>query len=180
MFRYFTFSDKDRREINFCRGAQNRIGFALLLGGVRLLGRFPYDLELLPKDLLAHICGQLEVDVPLFLNYPQRRPTRQEHIDRIRQYLGLRPFIESDRDGIKAFVDGQVRAGERLHELLPRTEQRLRQQHLVLPGLTVLEKLIAAARAEAEEKLFQEIASRVGQEVKERILSLLRKSPDPA
>lgn len=178
LFRYFTFSDKDREEINLCRGAQNRIGFALLLGGVRLLGRFPYDFELLPKDLLAHICGQLEVDVPLFLNYPQRRPTRQEHIDRIRQYLGLRPFIESDRDGVKAFVDGQVRDGERLHELLPRTEQKLRHQHLVLPGLTVLEKLIATARAEAEEKLFQEIASRVGQEVKERILSLLRKPPD--
>jgi hypothetical protein len=107
-FRYFTFSDKDHEEIALCRGAQNRIGFALLLGGVRLLGRFPYDFELLPKDLLAHICGQLEVDAPLFLNYPQRRPTRQEHIERIRQYLGLRPFIESDRDGVKAFVDEQV------------------------------------------------------------------------
>jgi hypothetical protein len=69
-FRYFTFSDKDHEEIALCRGAQNRIGFALLLGGVRLLGRFPYDFELLPKDLLAHICGQLEVDAPLFLNYP--------------------------------------------------------------------------------------------------------------
>src|SRR5262249_21518553 len=178
LFRYFTFSDKDREEIAFCRGAQNRIGFAILLGGVRLLGRFPYDFELLPKDLLAHICAQLEVDVPLFLNYPQRRPTRQEHIDRIRQYLGLRPFTESDRDGVKAFVDEQVRAGSRLHELLPQTEKMLRQRHLVLPGLTVLEKLIATARAEAEERLFQQIAARVGEEVKERILSLLQKPPD--
>ena len=38
LFRYFTFSDKDREEITFCRGAQNRIGFAILLGGVRYLG----------------------------------------------------------------------------------------------------------------------------------------------
>src|SRR5262249_13755028 len=83
LFRYFTFSDKDREEVTFCRGAQNRIGFALLLGGVRLLGRFPYDFELLPRDLLVHICEQLEVEVPLFLNYPQRRSTRQEHIERI-------------------------------------------------------------------------------------------------
>jgi hypothetical protein len=178
LFRYFTFSDKDREEIAFCRGAQNRIGFALLLGGVRLLGRFPYDFELLPKDLLAHTCGQLEMDVPLFLNYPLRRSTRQEHIHRIRQYLGLRPFTESDRDGVNAFVDEQVRAGLRLHELLPRTEQALRQQHIVLPGLTVLEKLIATARADAEERLFQQIAARVSEGAKERILSLLQKPPD--
>jgi TnpA family transposase len=177
LFRYFTFSDKDREQILLCRGSQNRLGFAILLGGVRLLGRFPYDLELLPKELLAHICGQLEVDVPLFLNYPQRRPTRQEHIDRIRQYLGLRPFTESDRDGVKAFVDERMCAGARLHELLPDTERKLRQRHLVLPGVTVLEKLIATARAEAEEQLIQRIAARVGEAVKERILSLLQKPP---
>jgi hypothetical protein len=116
--------------------------------------------------------------VPLFLNYPQRRSTRQEHIDRIRQYLGLRPFTESDRDGVKAFVDERVCVGMRLHELLPQTEQMLRQQHFVLPGLTVLEKLIATARVEAEEKLFQKIAARVDEGVKDRILSLLRKPPD--
>jgi uncharacterized protein DUF4158 len=127
---------------------------------VRLLGRFPYDFELLPKDLLAHTCGQSEVDVPLFLNYPLRRSTRQEHIDRIRQYLGLRPFTESDRDGVKAFVDEQVRAGLRLHELLPRTEQEMRQQHIVLPGLTMLEKLIATARADAEEAVSKDPGTR--------------------
>jgi TnpA family transposase len=178
LFRYFTFSDKDCVEIVFCRGAQNRIGFALLLGGVRLLGRFPFDFDLLPKDLLAHVCGQLDVEVPLFLSYPQRRSTRQEHIDRIRQYLGLRPFTESDPETVKAFIDEQVRAGARLHQLLPHTEKRIRQQHIVLPGVTVLEKLIATARTEAEEKIFQEIGSRISEELKRRILSLLQKSPN--
>lgn len=178
LFRYFTYSDKDRDEIAFSRGTQNRIGFALLLGGVRLLGRFPYDFELLPKDLLAHTCNQLELSVPLFLNYPQRRSTRQEHQERIRQYLGLRPFVESDRAGVKVFVEEQIGNGVRLHELLSRTEQRLRQQHCVLPGLTVLEKLIATARAEAEEKLFQKIAARVGAAAQTRVLSLLQKTPD--
>jgi hypothetical protein len=41
LFRYFTFSVEDRHEILECRGDHNRIGFALLLGGVRLTGRFP-------------------------------------------------------------------------------------------------------------------------------------------
>jgi hypothetical protein len=31
LLRYFTYSENDLREINLCRGAGNRIGFALLL-----------------------------------------------------------------------------------------------------------------------------------------------------
>lgn len=41
LFRYFTFAEEDRREIQQCRGDHNRIGVALLLGGVQLLGGFP-------------------------------------------------------------------------------------------------------------------------------------------
>ena len=41
------------------RGTDNRIGFALLLSGVRLTGRFPYGLELIPRSVLSHICAQL-------------------------------------------------------------------------------------------------------------------------
>lgn len=178
LFRYFTFSDKDRQEILFCRGTSNRIGFAMLLGGVRLLGRFPHDFELLPKDLLSHICTQLELEVPLFLGYPQRRSTRQEHIDRLKIYLGLRPFREADQERVTDFIREQIRAGARLHELLPGTERRLRQQHLVLPGLTVLEKLIGSARAQAEEELFAELVNRLDAADRARILSLLDKPPD--
>jgi hypothetical protein len=79
-------------EINLCRGASNRIGFALLLSGVRLTGRFPHDLELIPRSVLGHICEQLKIDPPLFVDYPQRRPTRHEHTERLRTYLGLRNF----------------------------------------------------------------------------------------
>jgi Domain of unknown function (DUF4158) len=36
LFRYFTFPEPDRREIAQCRGESNKIGFALLLGDIRL------------------------------------------------------------------------------------------------------------------------------------------------
>src|SRR5215831_11240339 len=140
LFRYFTFSEEDLREINQCRGDCNKIGFALLLGGVRLTGRFLYDLELVPWSLLTHICEQLTLDVPLFLTYPQRRPTRAEHLERIKRCEGLRSFTAADRPLITRYIREQVRGGARLHELLRETEQMLRSQALVLPGVTVLQK----------------------------------------
>jgi hypothetical protein len=51
LFQYFTFSPEDRQEILECRGDHNRIGFALLLGGVRLMGRFPLDFEVTSKSV---------------------------------------------------------------------------------------------------------------------------------
>jgi len=97
LLRYFTYSENDLQEINLCRGADNRTGFALLLSGVRLTGRFPHDFELVPHSVLTHICAQLQIEPPLFVNYPQRRPTRHEHTERLRAYLGLRNFTHVAR-----------------------------------------------------------------------------------
>ena len=46
LLRYFTYSPEDQREFFQCRGDSNKVGFALLLGGVRLTGRFPVGFEL--------------------------------------------------------------------------------------------------------------------------------------
>lgn len=173
LLRYFTYTEKDIQEINLCRGAGNRIGFALLLSGVRLTGRFPHDLELIPRSILGHICEQLKIEPPLFVDYPQRRPTRHEHTERLRTYLGLRNFTHKDRTTVKTFVSERVRGGARLHELLPAVEQALRQQHLVLPGVTTLERLIGKARGETEDAIFAEIGQQLEQSERQQILKLM-------
>jgi TnpA family transposase len=177
LFRYFSFTEEDRREIDQCRGDYNKIGFALLLGGVRLTGRFLYDFELVPRSLVAHICDQLALEVPLFLTYPQRRPTRAEHIERIKTYLGLRSFTAANRPLITHHIREQVRVGTRLHELLPSTEQMLRSHSIVLPGVTVLQKRLSLARVAAEDELFGELSTRVDATTTERILALLQLQP---
>lgn len=173
LVRYFTYSDTDKREIFQCRGAHNQIGFALLLGGVRMTGRFPYDFEPIPRSLLTHVCKQLGVEVPLFLSYPQRQPTRFEHVERLKAYLGLRNFTGPDQALVFKQVREEVRSGARLHELLPSLEQGLREQNIVLPGVTVLEKLIARARREAEEQVYQDLYGRVDAATRARIFELL-------
>ena len=79
LFRYFTYSAEDRFAIFECRGNNNKVGFALLLGSVRLTGRFPIHFDLLPGSLLAHVCKQLNIAGLLFLDYPQRPATLHQH-----------------------------------------------------------------------------------------------------
>src|SRR5262249_26487891 len=47
---------------------------------------FPAGFELIGSTLLAHVCAQLRMEGMLFLDYPQRQPTRYKHIERIKQY----------------------------------------------------------------------------------------------
>lgn len=173
LLRYFTYSENDLQEINLCRGAGNRIGFALLLSGVRLTGRFPHDFELIPRSVLTHICAQLQIEPPLFVAYPQRRPTRHEHTERLRVYLGLRNFTHKDRTAVKQYASERVRGGARLHELLPVAEQSLRERHVVLPGVTTLERLIGQARSETEDAIFAELCQRLNQSERQQVLKLM-------
>lgn len=173
LLRYFTYSEQDHQQIFQCRGEHNQIGFALLLSGVRLTGRFPHDFDMLPRRFLQHVCQQLKLSAPRFLNYPQREPTRREHVARLREDLGLRSFAREDQELIVRHVTERVRGGERQDELLASAEQMLRAQHLILPGVTTLEKLIRASRTKAEGDLYQEIAARIDEETRAKILALL-------
>src|ERR1051326_8249281 len=83
VFRFFIFPEADRQMIFQCRGTQNRLGFALLLGGVRLTGRFPKDLSFVSANLLEHLYKQFHLPPLATLTYPQRQPTRIEHMAQI-------------------------------------------------------------------------------------------------
>lgn len=174
LFRFFTFPEADRHLIFHCRSTQNRLGFALLLGGVRLTGRFPKELSLVSTNLIAHLCKQFHLPPPAALIYPRRQPTRIEHMAQIRSHLKLRRFVTEDAAMVEATVHERVRQGATLFELLADAEAALRQQQVVLPGLTVLDRLIGAARLTAEEGIFAEIVARASLLTQQQTLALLR------
>ena len=53
----------------------------------------------------------------------------------------------------------------------------LRARAVVLPGVTVLERLVGTARVAAEEELFNELGARITEKTKARILALLHVPP---
>lgn len=174
LFRYFTYSAEDRREIYSCRGSNNKLGFALLLSAVRLTGRFPFYFEALPAALLTHVCQQLKMAGRLFLDYPQRPGTLHAHKERIKAYLGLRYFLPEEHPTLVLdFVREQVRAGIPPDDLTECTEEHLRTLHFVLPGVTVLQKLVSAALTQAEAELYALLGARLTEGQKQAILALL-------
>lgn len=173
LLRYFTYSPEDRDEIFQCRGNSNKVGFALLLSGIRLTGRFPSGFELLGTSLISHVCNQLGLEKMLFLDYPQRQPTRYEHAERLKRYLGLRGFVASDQNLVAEFVRQQIQTGVSPDEIPSQSEEYLREQMIVLPGVTVLKKLVTASTLKAEGELYDLLQQRMTPDMRVNILQLL-------
>jgi Domain of unknown function (DUF4158) len=98
---------------------------------------------LIGSTLLSHVCAQLRIEGVLFLDYPHRQPTRYDHIERIKQYLGLRSFVADDQAMAAGFVREQVRAGTPPDDLL----QHSASLRASIPGTRSL-KLLACLIAE--------------------------------
>ncbi|MGH9822292.1 MAG: DUF4158 domain-containing protein [Blastocatellia bacterium] len=173
LFRYFTYSEGDIAQIHFCRGDQNRVGFALMLGGVRLTGRFPFDLDRVSSSLITHVSRQLQMKAPEDFEYTNRRATRHKHIDRLKAYLGLRNFTETDNDLVENHVRDQILSGASFQGLIASCEQVLRENRILLPAVSLLERWISTARLTAEDQLYTNLTKRVSAKQAASILGLL-------
>jgi hypothetical protein len=116
----------------------------------------------------------LKVGELLRLDYAQRAATLHAHKERLREYLGLRYLAAREQaDIILACVREEVRAGRAPDELTARAEEHLRASNFILPGVTVLQKLVSAALTQTENELYQLLGQRLTEAEKTAILALL-------
>src|SRR5689334_13563982 len=80
---YFTLTPADLEQVHLKRGDENKLGFALQLGGLRYLGFCPDDVTTAPPSLVAYVAQQLEVKVEALTTYGSRLQTRSQHVREI-------------------------------------------------------------------------------------------------
>jgi hypothetical protein len=96
--RYFALSERDLTEVHTCRGARNKIAFAVQLCCLRWFGFLSPDMERVPKVVVEAAAKQLNVDPSTDMTgHPQSRDTWIEHPERIRMYLGFKKCDELER-----------------------------------------------------------------------------------
>jgi TnpA family transposase len=87
LIRLYTFSEQDLSVINQRRGDANRLGFAILMCGLRYPGRALTASELPPNALLTMVARQLGLDPNVWVQYAEREETRREHLSELRIFL---------------------------------------------------------------------------------------------
>ena len=160
--RFFFLDDADRALVVRRRGDHNRLGFSLQLGTVRFIGMFLADPLDVPPVVVDYLAGQLGVaDASSVKRYAERQSTQWEHAAEIRQVYGYRDFTgEGPQQEVRAFIAARSwTRTEGPRALFDQAVAWLREQKILLPGPSILARLVTEIRAAESDRLHQVIAS---------------------
>ena len=132
------------------RRESNRLGFALQLCALRHLGFIPVNLLDPPGELLAFLAEQLGV-TPAVLDSYRRQATQNSHLQEIMLRLQFRRATPLDEAALQSWLDQRALEHDAPLLLFTAACTFLQRQHVVRPGITVLERFIGEARRSAHD-----------------------------
>jgi TnpA family transposase len=173
--RYFHLNDKDRGLIARCRGNHTRLGFAVQLGTVRFLGTFLADPSEVPLGVAAYLARQLGLAETGGLKRYATGVMRRDHVAEIRRRYGYRDFHEgSETAALSRWIANRAWvSAERPSVLFDLATARLVERKVLLPGVTVLARLVAQVRDLAASRLWRTLARSLKPEQAARLETLL-------
>ena len=175
--RYFYLSDADRAVVDERRTDHGRLGFAVQLGTVRFLGTFLADLAEVPAVVVRAVGDGLGVPDPeaTFDRYLGRDSARREHAAEIQKRYRYRTFGDpSESFRLTRWLYARAwLASERPSVLFDLATARLVERKVLLPGVTVLARLVARVRARAADRVYEALARLPTDDERERLEDLL-------
>ncbi|WP_417607504.1 Tn3 family transposase [Primorskyibacter flagellatus] len=178
MLRHYTLADDDLEHIRERRRPENRIGFALQLCALRYPGRLLTQGETIPEATLRFIGAQLGITGNALLTYAARRQTRQQHLEALRAIYGYKMFSGRGARDLKAWLDGEAEAARSNEDLARRFVEKCRRTQIILPGVSVIERLCADALVAAERRVETRISSRLDNTMRDCLDALLTEDVD--
>lgn len=178
MLRHYTLADDDIEHINERRRPENKVGFALQLCALRYPGRLLSSGEVIPEKVLRFIAAQLGLTGDDVLPYAARRQTRQQHLHALRQVYGFKMFSGQGARSLKAWLENEAETARSNEDLARRFVEECRRSQVILPGISVIERLCADALVSAERQTESRITNRIDDGTKERLDALLTEIVD--
>jgi TnpA family transposase len=150
LVRYWTLTDTDLEAIHQRRRDRNRLGFALQLCVLRYPGRQLRPGELVPAAALRFVADQIDITPEALAAYAARFQTRYEQLDSLRADFGFFGFAPEHRREMLAWLLPVALTTTSAATIAATLMDELRRRRLIVPGPSLVDRLVSAAMASAE------------------------------
>lgn len=174
LIRLYTFNETDLALIRQHRGAQNRLGFAVLLCYMRYPGIL-LSVDAVPApSLLRMVSGQIKVSDEAWADYGQREQTRREHLVELQADLGLRTFttLSHYRAAVHSLAGLALQTDKGI-VLAHALADSLRSNGILLPTVDVVERICAEAITRANKHIHAALSDPLTRVHRQRLDELL-------
>ncbi len=174
--RFFFLDDQDLELVARRRGEGSRLGFGVQLGTLRFPGTFLDNPVVVPDEVVDFVARQLGiVDGSVLGSYVERSKTPYEHRWEIARVYGFRRLSEPETaTEFRSFLTARAwTRAERPTQLFDQGVAWLRAERVLLPGVSVLARLVAEVRATAGDRLYSALAGRVSPDLGRALDGLL-------
>lgn len=167
----------DRTELRDLRFDHTRLGFAYQLAFIRMTGRLPRQKPFEANgDLLAYVAQQIGLEedaAALMERYALRQPTISEHTERVKRYLGVRPFLNEDKADLRSFIAKEAEHLEQAAGLVAASEEYLRRKKILLPAVSTVRRIVGQERTSTRRRIFARVHSLLSDNLRDALDSLL-------
>ncbi|WP_414589557.1 Tn3 family transposase [Scytonema sp. PCC 10023] len=155
--KYFYLDNLDLKLIKERRGNHNRLGLTLQLCTVRFLGTFLTDPTNVPIVVIDFLAKQLGIEDTTCLSRYRNCETKWEHTALIKQRYGYIDFHAQPFHWrlVRWLYQRAMLSTESQSMLFDLTTARLVEQRVLLPGVSVLARLVASVRERAANHLWK-------------------------
>ena len=176
---FFHLNDADLAFIAPRRGNHNRLGLALQITTVRFLGTFLEDPLAVPDAVLRGLARQLDIADLNGLEAYRAGEQRWDHAAEIRVRYGYRDFTDPEAGfRLSRWLYGMCWTGtERPGVLFEHATDWLLSYQVLLPGASVLERLVARVRRRVEKRLWHTLGQGITAEQQTQLEPLLKVPP---
>ena len=173
--RNFHLDEDDREWIAKKRRNSSRLGFALQLATVRFLGTFLEDPVAVPPAVLHALAAQIHVTDLTCVTAYRQSDQRWRHTTEIRARYGYREFGDAGmRFRLGRWLCALCWTGpDRPSLLFAHALGWLITRKVLLPGVSILERVVAESRARRDSRLWHRLLRDVGDAQRRRLDELL-------
>lgn len=176
IMKYYTLSEEDLKLIDDKRRVHNKFGFALQLCALRYPGRLIEPRELIPASILKYISKQIGLSPDDLVDYAIREETRYNHLAELRQEYRFCTF--SNSANFRQWLNGRAKQAVSSEQLLIKFVEYCRTKSIILPGVSVIERLCADAMVAAERDAEALISGRLSVDLSAQLNALLEEQID--